>query len=157
MHINSVSFGKAIKVFAPYETVQRVAQAANGKPTVSEGMGEQIRSIFDDTDKGHALVFALNTYADSSYILSGKESKEYLDMFFKHNLKENKIRKEQPKKADKLVREERLHFYYDVMKLISKTEEKFSLKIANDDKDVKKIFVITSNQNIKYNKKPGEK
>jgi len=72
MKINPISFGKAIKVFAPFHVARRIANGANGDPTVTPEIQKIIKNIFNDTNKGHALAFYFNENENAGYILSGK-------------------------------------------------------------------------------------
>ena len=81
MNISPISFGKTVKVYAPFHEAVRIANAANGGPTVSNKVQEQVKDIFDDTKNGHALAFTFDDNSKYCYIFSGDESREY-----QHNL-----------------------------------------------------------------------
>lgn len=80
MKITPVSFGKTVKVNAPHHEAVRLANAANNKTDiqiVKPEVEKQLKEIFNDRDKGHALAVSFNDEPDVSYILSGEASREY--------------------------------------------------------------------------------
>ena len=75
MTVNRVSFGKVVKVNAPFEVTRQIEEIANGRNSKNAYLNNQIRNLINDTDRGEAHAF----YYDKkrSYILSGKEGIKY--------------------------------------------------------------------------------
>ena len=75
MNINNVSFGKIIKVNAPYASATEIALIANGHDAfVSDSLKKQVREIFPDKDD---KVFAYADVNRKAYLFSGEEGKDY--------------------------------------------------------------------------------
>ena len=136
MNINPVSFGKTVKVYAPFHEAVRIANAANGASEIQE----KVKTIFDDTDKGHALAFSFNDNSKSCYIFSGEESKEYLHHLYTKALLVKKIKMNYPlNEALPRVIQAKRDLYQKTADLIKRTQEDFSLKIGKNGKSVEII------------------
>ena len=75
MNINPVSFGRTVKVNAPYHVAQQAANLVNDQNVSKEEkqVQKQLKTLFfDRTKDGEAKVFS--TSPNVSYILSGEES-----------------------------------------------------------------------------------
>lgn len=75
MLVNQISFGKIVKVNAPYEVAKQIEDIANGKNNKNAFLNNEVRSLFDDTDKGEAHTYRYNK--NTSFIFSGKEGIKY--------------------------------------------------------------------------------
>lgn len=155
MNINPISFGKTVKVSAPFHEARRIANAANGNPKLKPEVQQAIEKIFNDRDKGHALAFYFDGSKDTGYIFSGKESREYLKLLkkratsvknikskaFEQLLEEEQIQKQEKIKRDEInnVLKERYDFNRKVQNLISKTEENFVLEIGENGEKIETI------------------
>ena len=76
MSINAVNFGRTVRVNAPYNVAQQAANLVNSVNVSKEEkkVQKQLKTLFfDKTKDGDAQVFSMNK--DTSYILSGEESK----------------------------------------------------------------------------------
>ncbi len=131
MKITPVSFGKTVKVYAPHHEAVRIANAANGAPTVSPEVQKQVKNIFNDTAKGHALAISFNNEEGISYILSGKESKEYTrDLYHKALFVRDTKMKCPIDVALRRVVKANQDFNKRTHELIERTQENFALKIS---------------------------
>ena len=75
MTINPISFGRTVKVNAPYHVAQQAANLVNDNNVNKEekNVQKQLKTLFfDRTKDGEARVFAMDS--NTSYILSGEES-----------------------------------------------------------------------------------
>ena len=130
MNINAISFGKTVKVYAPYHDAVRTANAANGDPTVDIKVQRQVKSIFNDTKKGHAVAFTFDDDSNTCYIFSGEESKKYVNNLHQKALKVRCARKNFPTKlALTKILEIKKDFEDQTISLIQSTQAKFALKI----------------------------
>lgn len=75
MAVNSVNFGKIVKVNASYEVTKQIEDIANGKNSKNPYLNNQVRTLFDDTEQGEAHTFFYDK--KRSFILSGKEGIKY--------------------------------------------------------------------------------
>ena len=144
MNINPISFGKTIKVNAPFHEAVRIANAANGFDTVKPEIKEQVKSIIDDTKEGHAFAFSFNSCKNISYIFSGKEGREYMDYYLDHARKDISL-KLQVKPIREKMREfldEKYDFSQKVSSLISRTQENFVLKVGAKGESIEKISKV---------------
>lgn len=139
MNINSVSFGKTVKVYAPFHEARRIANAANGDPTVKPEIQRQVKKIFNDTDEGHALAFYFEGMSNVGYIFSGKESKEYLKALYQKAKNVRDIKFNPDKDYVEKIIKEKFELYKKVINLILKTEENFVLKIGENGNIVEKM------------------
>ena len=140
MKINPVSFGKTVKVKAPFHEAVRIANAANGAPTVKPEIQKKVQRIFDDTKTGHALAYTFNDQNDFCYILSGKESREYLHNLYQKALKVKKIKMTCPlNEALPKVIQANNDFKAATADLINRTQEKYTLKIGENGSKVEII------------------
>ena len=140
MKISSVSFGKTIKVYAPYHDAVRIANAANGAECVKPEVQNQVKEIFNDTEKGHALAFNFYDNSGVCYIFSGKESREYLHNLYQKTVLVKKIKSTEPlNSALPKVVEANQNFNKQTFELIERTKEDYSLKIAPNGESVEII------------------
>ena len=153
MKIAPVSFGKTVKVYAPFHDAVRIASAVNGAPCVEPEVQEQVQEIFDDTDKGHAVAFVFNDFpkgshnysqeaknSDVCYIFSGKESREYLHHLYQKAVvvRDIKMRNPVSESLPKVVKMKE-YFNQKIWDLIGKTKEDYTLKIAPNGESVEII------------------
>jgi hypothetical protein len=132
MNIQPISFGKTVKVYAPFHAARRIANAANGDPTVTPEIQQKVKEIFNDTDKGHALAFSFNEDKNICYIFSGNESKQYLHSLYKKAVKIRDIKLHfRLRDAIEKVKQERLEHNRNVARIITQTKENFALKISD--------------------------
>ncbi len=75
MYVNPVSFGKIVKVMAPFETAKQIEAIANGKPSRFAKLNSDVAVLFDDVYQGEAKAFQFDR--KTSYIFSGKEGIKY--------------------------------------------------------------------------------
>lgn len=81
MNINPISFGRTVKVNAPYKVAQQAANLVNdfNVETEEKKAQKQLQTLFyDKTRDGDAQVFSIND--KTSYILSGEESKKAYEL-----------------------------------------------------------------------------
>ena len=134
MNINPVSFGKTVKIYAPKHIAVKIANSVNGTPLFSPKEQSRLQSIFDDTDKGHAIAFYFHDNDESGYIFSGKESKRYQHELYQKALLIRQIKRDYPiKQALSKVLQAKNDFHKSIAKLISETKEKFALKLNTND------------------------
>ena len=75
MAVNQVSFGKIVKVNAPYEVAKQIEAMANGKPSKNSHLNNEVKTLFNDTAQGEAHTFFYDK--KMAFILSGKEGIKY--------------------------------------------------------------------------------
>ena len=132
MNIQPVSFGKTVKVYAPFHAARRIANAANGDPTVTPEIQKKVQEIFNDTDKGHALAFSFNDNKNICYIFSGEESRQYLRSLYKKAVNIRNIKLHCPlREAMEKVKAERYEHNKNTAKIIAETKENFALRISD--------------------------
>lgn len=141
MKINPVSFGKTVKVLASRETALQIAQAANGKLSLSPENIKNVKEIFNDTEKGRAIAFSLGD-AFGNYIFSGKESKEYENMYFKYHLIKKRTESEKSKDNNKKLKEIQDVYFRKILYLIKKTQEPFSLIHNKLNDKIEKTYIV---------------
>jgi len=140
MKINAVSFGKIVEVHAPFHDAVRIANAANGAECVKPEVQKQVKEIFNDTEKGHALAFTFYDNSGVCYIFSGKESREYLHNLYQKTVLVKKIKSTEPlNSALPKVVEANQNFYKKTSELIERTKEDYSIRISPDEKGVEII------------------
>ncbi len=140
MKINPVSFGKTVKVKAPFHEAVRIANAANGAHTVTPEIQKKVQSIFDDTKEGHALAYTFNDQNDFCYIFSGKESREYLHNLYQKAINVKRIKMTCPlNEALPKVIQENNNLKAKTADLIKRTQEDFTLKIGKNGESVNVI------------------
>lgn len=143
MRITPVSFGKTVKVNAPHHEAVRLANAANNKDNiqiVKPEVEKQLKDIFDDRDKGHALAVSLKGEEDVSYILSGKESREYQkDLYDTTKFILNAKRTLPLEKHFRMVVDAKQNFAQRTHDLIERTKENFALKVSPNGEKVKVV------------------
>lgn len=144
MYISPVSFGKVVKVLAPHHEAVRIANAANGAETVSPDVQKQVQDIFDDTEQGHALAISFRDDSDVSYILSGKESRDYTRDLYHHTLYVIDTKRTCPlEDAFRKVVKANQEFCKRTHDLVEKTKENFMLKIYPNGE---KVEVVKENK-----------
>ena len=137
MKVNSISFGKTVKVLAPLHEATRIANAANGDRTVPRRVQKKVKNIFDDTKEGHAIAFSFCDDPSCSYIVSGKESKEYVGNLFEEMYSIKKIKMNYPTDiALRAVLKVREDYTNKTKELIRRTRENYALEVAFEGKDV---------------------
>jgi hypothetical protein len=131
MKILPVSFGKVVKVLAPHHEAVRIANAANGDPTVKPEVQKQIQHIFNDTYLGHALAVTFNDEENVSYILSGKESRQYTNDLYHKALYVIDTKRTCPlDEALRKVVKSNQDFCKRTRDLIERKKEDFALKVS---------------------------
>ena len=78
MKINPVSFGKIIRVNAPYEIACQIADIANEKVSPAINLKRSVSALFNDTARGEARTFCFDKRI--SYIFSGEEGNKYSEL-----------------------------------------------------------------------------
>jgi hypothetical protein len=146
MKIKPISFGKAVKVYAPYHVALKIANGTNelnkpnGVQILSPDIQKIIKDIFNDTDKGHALPFYFNQNKNSGYILSGNESREYQRSLYIKALEVRKTKLQDPLPISlKKVLQSKLEHNNRTKEIIENSQEDFALKIT---KNGEKIDII---------------
>ncbi len=79
MNISPISFGKIIKVNAPYEIAKQIEDIANGNLSKRSDLNKSVNNLFDDILKGKAHTF--NMDRRTSYIFSGEAGNKYLEAY----------------------------------------------------------------------------
>ena len=137
MNVSPVSFGKAVKVYAPFHEARRIANAANGAPCAPSDVQEKVKNIFNDTKDGHALAFYFNENKNTGYIFSGKESKEYQRSLYTKALEVRKTKLHDPLHiALKNVLQSKLDHKRRTARIIQESIEPFALKIGKNGESV---------------------
>ncbi len=137
MNISPVSFGKTVKVYAPFHDAVRIANAANGAPCTSPEIQENLKNIFNDTKEGHALAFYFDDNKKTGYIFSGKESREFQRSLYIKALEVRKTKLHDPlRTALRNVIQSKYDHYKRTNEIIKKSEEPFALKIGKDGSSI---------------------
>ncbi len=99
MKLSNISFGKIVKVYAPFEIAKQIEDIANFKPTNKKILKNDIYQLFNDVNKGKARTF----YFDKtmSFIFSGPESNTFYEI------------SQNQKTSDAEKREQIMHFIAD--------------------------------------------
>ena len=92
MKPSNISFGKIVKVYAPYEYTKQIADIANNKPTNRKLLKQDIHELFNDVDKGKARTFFFDKIM--SFIFSGEESNEFWRIYNNKSKSEAEIRED---------------------------------------------------------------
>lgn len=134
MNINPVSFGKTVRVHAPYHEALRIANYANGAPIEISGAQKQLIGLFDDVDEGSAVAFSFDDNSNDCYIFSGKESREYIHNVFQRALTIRDAKMNYPlKEALPKVLRAKEEFFNKTAELIKRTKSDIELKIDSTD------------------------
>lgn len=103
---NNVSFGRAIRVYAPIKVAHKIAKSANSSIPLS-GLNSFAKTIFNDTDIAKAKVVAVDS--DEIYIFSGEEAKQQAKIFKDLKEKINKNNELISSCTDEIIDEKRKH------------------------------------------------
>ena len=96
MRVNQVSFGKIVKVNAPFDVAKQIEEIANGRKAKSTKLDSDVKNLFNDTEKGEAHTFRYDKRV--SFIFSGEEGTKYWNS---HNDALNNIRDIKAKTRDR--------------------------------------------------------
>ena len=80
MYVNPVSFGKIVRVIAPFETAKQIEDIANGKQSRFPKLNKDVADLFNDVNQGDAHTFRYDR--KTSFILSGKEGMKYCISYY---------------------------------------------------------------------------
>lgn len=118
MRVNQVSFGKVIKVNAPYEIASQIQNIANGKASAGAIVKRQVSDLFSDIGHGEAHIFSFDKR--TSYIFSGYEGNKYWELRNKAIDEFLKIREQvsDKEKADELIKRNKENLRENIMSLI---------------------------------------
>ena len=78
MNISPLSFGRIVKVNAPLEISEKIADIANSKKV--HPLARTTRSVFYDTSKGDVVAFNPTENKSVSYLFSGLDAQKAMDI-----------------------------------------------------------------------------
>ena len=118
MQVNKISFGKIVKINAPYEIASQIQDIANGKASAGAIVKRQVSDLFSDIRHGEAHTFSFDKR--TSYIFSGSEGNKYWEIRNNANDEFLKIRNQIPdkEKAEELIKKNRENLRENIMNLI---------------------------------------
>lgn len=149
MNINSVSFGRTIKVNAPYKVAQEAVDLINTVPTKKgkSNVKQKLKDIFYDTDQGIARVVAPDGKKGDIFIVSGEASQDVclVSNHKKFNLDYAKKQYGKDSATYEEIKKSEKERYSDLLKLIiMETQEpmEIGLKYSNKKHCIESIDIV---------------